>query len=1032
MNIASFCIKHKVTTIMAFLVISIFGFTMYTDLKLTLIPEISYPGAYVTCSYNGAAPEDVEELVTRPLESVIATVPGVKSINSTSSENMSTIMIEYTEGTDIDMASMKLREKFDLLPLPEDCKKPMVQNMNLNDVMPVLALAVMGDNLTEVQRMVDSQIRPALERIDGVASVRVEGGTQEQITVALDSARLSGYHLSISSISQYLAASNLLQPGGKIKSGTQSLSVSTDGKLQSVNDIAELLIPLPSGGAVRLSEVADVYLDQKTQDTIAKSNGEPAVALNIIKQSDSNEVETARAVHKVLDQLKQDNPDFNYLIAYDSSEFIIGAANSALSNILMGIILSAVVVFLFLRRLGATLAIGISMPFCILTVFVVMKLFDITLNMISLGGIALGVGMIVDNSIVVLENIYRYTADGHSRFDACVKGTQEVALPVMASTLTTIAVFLPIGLAGGIAGMMFKDFCLTITFLLSASLLIAMTLVPLLCYFLLDETKVRQKRLAQDEKAPPFANLISKMRRKYLSILRYFIRKRRVAVLISIGLVALFIVSCISTKSVLLPEVDQGDISISVSFPVGTELEKGAAICDKVSSLVEQNCPELSYMYYYTLGPNANLALKLVEKSERDRSSKEVAAALRDATKDVAGCELTITTSSMTGMASNGGSDISVQIKGDNFEVLSQITNELKEKIAALPGAVNVKSSLEDATPAVKVTLKRDNAANYGLTAATIGAAVRAELNGAAATTVTLDGNDIEVVLKGNDAASASLDALRSMPLTTPMGGQIPLSSVANVEIELSPQTITRSDQSRQVSITGDIDGTDLATINEQINELLASYQMPQGYDAETGGNYKDMMKSFHDLMLALIVALGLVYFVLASQFESFIMPVIVMMILPIALTGALFGLPITGNDLSMIVLVGLIMLSGVVVNASIILVDYIKVRRLLGHSKEDAILEACPLRIRPIMMTTLTTVLGMLPMSLGIGDGAELMQPMSIVMISGMVIATIVTLFFTPVYYSLLDSFNDRLARFFFRRKYKNAAETQGLPPSN
>ncbi len=1030
MNIASFCIKHRVTTILAFIVISIFGFSMYADLKLTLIPEVSYPGAYVTCYYNGAAPEDVEELVTRPLESAIATVPGVKSIQSTSSENVSSIMINYTEDTDIDMASIKLREKLDLLTLPEGCKKPMVQNLNMNDMMPVLALVVMGENLSEVQRMVDSQVKPALERIDGVASVQVYGGIEEQITIAVDSARLAGYNLSINSISQYLAASNLLQPGGKIKSGTQSLTVSTDGTFQSVSDIAELLIPLPSGGAVRLSELAEVYLDQKVQDTIAKSNGEPGVALNIIKQSDSNEVETARAIHKVLAQLKQDDPDFNYLVAYDSSEYINSAASSAISNILMGVALSAAVVFLFLRRLGATLAIGISMPFCILTVFVVMKLFDITLNMISLGGIALGVGMIVDNSIVVLENIYRYTADGHSREDACVKGTQEVALPVIASTLTTIAVFLPIGLAGGIAGMMFKDFCLTVTFLLLASLLIAMTLVPLLCYFLLDETKVRQKRLSHDEKAPPFANLISQMRSKYLQILRYFIRKRRVAVLISVGLVVLFVVSCISTKSVLLPDVDQGDVTFSITFPVGTELEQGAAICDKISAIAESNCPELDYMYYYTQGTTANLSLKLVDRSDRDRSNKDVAAAMREATKDVAGCKISITTSSMTGMASNG-SDISVQIKGDNYEVLSQISNELKDKIAALPGAVNVKCSIEDATPAVKVNVKRDNAANYGLTAATIGASVRAELNGATATTMTLNGNDMEVVLKGNDATSSSLDALRSMPISTPMGGQIPLSSVASVDIELSPQTITRSDQSREVSITGDIDGTDLATINKQINELLASYQMPQGYSAETGGNYEDMMNSFHDLILALTVALGLVYFVLASQFESFIMPVIVMMILPIALTGALFGLPLTGSDLSIIAIVGLIMLSGVVVNASIILVDYIKVRRLMGHSKEDAILEACPLRIRPIMMTTLTTVLGMLPMAFGIGDGAELMQPMSIVMISGMVIATIVTLFFTPVYYSLLDSVNDRLARFFFRKKYKAMDETEGLPPA-
>jgi len=1031
MNIASFCIKHKVTTIMAFIIISIFGLRMYSDLKLTMIPAITYPGAYVSCYYNGASPEDVEELVTRPLESVIATVPGVKSIQSTSSENMSMVMINYTEDTDIDMASIKLRQKLDQLTLPEGCQDPIIQNLNINDLMPVVTLTMSGQNLSDIQRICDADIKPALERIEGVANVEIYGGIEEQVTVAADAARLAGYNLSISYLSQYLAASNLMQPGGEINSGTQSLNVSTDGKFRSVNDVADTLIPLPTGGAVRLSELADVYLDQKEQSTIAKANGEPCVVLSVMKQSDANEVEAAKAVQKALAEIKKDKPNVDFSVFYDSSKYIMSAASSALQNILMGVALSAIVVFLFLRRLGPTLAIGIAMPFCILTVFVVMKFFDITLNIISLGGIALGVGMIVDNSIVVLENIYRYTAEGHSRYDACVKGTQEVALPVMASTLTTVAVFLPIGLAGGIAGMMFKDFCLTISFLLLASLLIAMTLVPLLSYFLLDEAKVRRGRLGHDEKAPPFANVLTAMRQKYMIILRYFLRKRKVAMLVSGGLVVLFVLSCLTTESVLLPDMDQGQINVSISTPVGTEVEQGMALADKVAALIEKNCPELDSLCYFTEGKSVTIMVNLVEKSERDRSSKEIASTLRDATSDVAGCKISVSASGMMAMGGSSGTPISVQISGDSYEVLTKIANDLKKQIAVLPGAINVKSSVEDATPAVKVKVKRDNAAMYGMSAATIGAAVRAELSGATATTMTLNGNDIEVVIRGNESAATSLDALRTMPITLPTGGQVPLSSLAEVEIELSPQTITRYDQSRQVDITGDIEETDLKTMNLQITEILAAYDLPEGYTAETGGSYSDMQDSFSDLILALLVALGLVYFVLASQFESFVMPVIVMMILPVALTGALFGLPLTGSDLSMMVIVGLIMLSGTVVNASIILVDYIKVRRLMGESKEDAILEACPLRIRPIMMTTLTTVVSMVPMALGLGDGAELMQPMSIVMISGMIIATVITLLFTPVYYSLLDSLNERMGNFFFRKKRRAAQGGDALPPA-
>ncbi|MDF2838461.1 MAG: multidrug efflux transporter / Acriflavin resistance protein [Evtepia sp.] len=1017
MNIAAFCIKHKVTTILAFIIISIFGFVVFSDLKLTLIPEIRYPGAYITCYYSGAGPEEVEELVTRPVESMVATIPGVKSIDSTSSENMCTVMVNYTDDTDMDSAAIKLREKFDQLTLPEGCEDPVIYNLNINDLMPILSIAMTGEDFASIQKLAEKEISPALERIDGVAAVNIYGGLKSQITVATDANRLAGYNMSISYLSQYLAGANVLYPGGDVKNGVQALTVTTDGKFKSVSDVANTLIPIPSGGSVRLSDIAKVYLEGKKQSDIAKTDGEDCVVLTISRQSDANEVEAATAVKKVLEELKTENESFNYIIAYDSSEYIQSTAKNAVSNIIMGVVLAAAVVFLFLRRPGATMTIAVSMPFCILSVFVAMKFFNVTLNMISLGGIAMGVGMIVDNSIIVLENIYRYTADGYSRYDACVKGTQEVALPASASTLTTIAVFLPIGLSSGLPGMLFRDFSLTVTFLLLGSLVIALTLVPLLCYYLLDEEKVRRRRLKHDEKAPPLANLIAKTRDRYLIILRFFIRKRFVAMLVSLGLIVLFVVSLINTKTVLLPDVDQGQMTFSVSMPVGTELEQTVQMADKVVSRIQKNCPELESLYYSAESKSASIVVNLVDLGQRSRSSKEVSESLRTNMQDIAGCEISVKTEGMAMMASNE-SDISVKVTGEDYQVLSQISNDLKQKIVSVDGAVNIKSAIDKSTPAVKVKIKQESAAVYGLTAGTIGSAVRAELTGVTATNMTMDGDDIEVVIKGNETASSNLDALRSMPIAAQTGGYIPLSSVADVTVQLAPQTINRSDQTRQVNITGDIEGTDVTTMTKQIQAVIDAYDMPEGYSAEAGGTVEDMNKSFHDLALALLVALGLIYFVLASQFESFVMPIIVMMILPVALTGALFGLPLTGSDLSIIAVIGLIMLAGVVVNASIILVDYIKVRRMLGASKEEAILAACPLRIRPIMMTTLTTILAMVPMALGIGDGAELMQPMSIVMISGMVISTIITLFFTPVYYSLLDSLTERVKSRFRRKK--------------
>ena len=540
--------------------------------------------------------------------------------------------------------------------------------------------------------------------------------------------------------------------------------------------------------------------------------------------------------------------------------------------------------------------------------------------MMSLGGIAMGVGMIVDNSIVVLENIYRFAGEGHSRMESCVEGTKEVTTSVMASTLTTVAVFLPLGLTGGLAGMMFKDFCLTIAFLILASLVIALTLVPLLCYFLLDEEKIRRqnlRRASRKSRANPLMAL-------YQKAVGLFVRHLGLAMLVSVALTVVFVASCLSTNMVLIPDMDQGQVSISVSMPIGSEVDETSAISERISGIAQEQVPEMESMYYMAQPESSTISLTLVNKSERDRSSAEVADGLRAALADIAGCEITVSTSDMTALM-GGGDDISVEITGTDYGTLSMIADDLAAQISGLADAVDVTTSMADQVPQVKVTMNREAASQYGLTAATVGAAVRSELTGTTATTVTIDNKELDVVVRGDGASSASLDALRSMPVASSYGGYVPLSSVADVRIEMAPQSITRDNQSRQVTA--------------EINAILDGYAMPEGYTAEITGSYSQMMESFSDLLLALLVALGLVYFILASQFESFLMPVIIMMILPVAFAGALFALPLTGRDMSMISLVAIIMLAGTVVNSSIILVDYIKQRRERGESREEAIL---------------------------------------------------------------------------------------------
>ena len=1029
-NIAKFCIKHKVTTLMAVIMISIFGVVFTTQLQMALLPDVEAPAALVMCYYNGASPSDMEELVTRPLESAIMSVSGVDGVSSTSSDGVSQLQITYVEGTNLDIAATKLREQFDRLSLPDGAMDPIIVNINIGDLMPSAMVALQGEDLASVQALAEDTVAPALERIDGVAQVTISGGVEQQISVEVDPTRAAGFGLSNSYIAQMLAADNLLYPGGDMQNGTQTLTVTTDAKFQTVEDVANLIIPLQTGGTVRLSEVASVALETEDPEAIAKTNGSACVVLQVSKQSGANEVSTADAVVEEMAELQARNGSIVYTVLYTASDYINMAVNAAIQNIIMGVVLAAVVVFLFLRRWGATATIALSMPVCILAVFVLMNVFHLTLNMMSLGGIAMGVGMIVDNSIVVLENIYRYSSEGHSRLESCVEGTKEVFTSLTASTLTTVAVFLPLGLTGGMAGMLFDDFCLTISFLILGSLVIAITLVPLLCYFLLDEKKVHQHALKKAEKkakkhAAGEFGLGHRVNEIYIGLLGYFVRHLWVGMLASAALIAVFIGACMSTKMVLMPEMDQGMVQVSISTPPGSEVKDTAVIADRIVDLSMEHVPELESIYHITQPESSSLNLVLSDKEDRARSSSDIANALRELVQDIAGCEITVSTSDMTALMGSGA-DISVDITGSDYETLVMIAHDLAGQISQLPDAVDVSTSEAKEVEQVTVTMNREAASQYGLTAAAVGSAVRSELSGSTATTVTIDNKELDVVVKGDGRSAASLDALKSMPIPSAFGGTVPLSAVANVDIELAPQSIIRVNQSRQLSVTGDTISGDTTAITREIRQILEGYALPDGYTAQISGAYEDMMDSFGDLLLALIVALGLVYFVLASQFESFLMPVIVMMILPVAFTGALFALPLTGRDLSMISLVALIMLAGTVVNSSIILVDYIRQRREQGESRVDAILHACPLRIRPVLMTALTTILALVPMALGLSEGAaEMMSDMSITMISGMVISTVITLLFTPVYYSVIDD----LSHIFSRKKKKGEPPAQ--PPT-
>lgn len=1023
MKFAQTFIKHHVMTILLYILVVVFGFYSFQNLPLALMPSMEVPAAVVYATYPGAGPEDIEQQVTKKLEGAVAGLSGLDTLQSTSSENMAMLVIRFTNDTDMDQAMTDLRDKVAQVKsqLPDDASDPTVMSIDI-DSMPVVSVALRGNDLASLQSIAEDEIQPALERLDGVASVDISGGYEQEIAVHTDASRLKGYNLTISSIGQQLGADNIAIPGGDLDNGSQTLAVRTDGEYSSIDDVKNALISLPAGGTVRLSQIADVSMQPKDQDAISKVDGEECIILSVNKQSGSNTVQIAELAKAEFDSLLKSNDSLQWNIVMDQSDYINMTVDNAIQNIWMGVLFAAIVLFLFLRDFGATMAVTIAMPCCILFTFLIMNVLGITLNMMSLGGITLGVGMIVDNSIVVLENIFTYRADGYDRMEACTKGTGEVIGAVIASTLTTVAVFLPIALSGGMAGMMFKEFCITIVALLLSSLIISVTLVPLLCYFLLGSTKQKSVK-PQGSGATPITE--KPLSRVYRSSLNFLITHRWAGIALTVVICIVSVLSVSQAGMELIPEMDEGEVSVTVSMPNGSTMEDTAAIEDRIAAIAVDTIPELEQIYYSTgsstsimsSSSGASVTISLVDLDQRDRSSADIAKQLRHDLQDIAGCELTVSTSSTMSMSTD--SDISVELTGDDYDQLAETADDLANQISALPDAINVESSAGEQTPRVAVKINRENASRFGLNAATIGGLVRGELTGSTATTLRMNGEEYDVTVAGDEDVATSLDALRSMQIPTMTGGTVPLSMVADVYTELSPQSIARKNQKETVTITGESESGDSNAIKAAVDDIVAKYELPDGVEVGEGDTAASQIaETTGTLMLALAVAIMLVYFILATQFNSFSLPIAIMLILPIGLLGSMILLWPTGNHVSMVALLGVIILAGTVVNSSIVLIDYTLQRRQRGEDKNTAILNACPRRVRPVLMTAMTTILGLVPMVCSSGEGSEMMKPMGVVMMTGMVISTIATLFITPVYYSLTDSVASRLSGLFKKIK--------------
>jgi HAE1 family hydrophobic/amphiphilic exporter-1 len=1013
---AKFSVKKPVTITMMILIVIVLGAISLSKLSIDLLPNIELPIAVVQTTYSGAGPEEVENLITVPMEQAVGTIENIDTITSYSNEGSSLLLMQFNFGTDMDEATLQMREKIDMIKgfLPDGTTAPIVMKIDL-DSMPIVQLAISSKgSLQTTQKLAEDIIQPRLERIEGTASADVSGGLEREVEIMLKEEMTKGYNISQSYISGILRSENLNLSGGTVMKGSNELTVRTVGEFKDIEEIRNLNIPLPKGGTVRLSDIADVDFVNKDQSTVTKLNGQDVVQISVMKQSDGNTVSVAKDVNKELEKIQKEYPDLKIETVFNQADYINQSIDNLKSTAITGAILAVVILLIFLRSFKTTLVIALSIPISIITTFVLLYFAGITLNMMTIGGLALGVGMLVDNSIVVLENIYRHRSLGMDRITASVEGTNEVSMAVTASTLTTVAVFIPIVFTGGLAATIFKDFALTIVMALMSSLLVALTLVPMMSSKLITVKNLE----SEEEQEKKHGKIVT----TYKRMLSWSLRHRITTVIASIVIFAVSIAMVVSVGAEFFPATDEGQISISVTLPDGAEISHVDETLSEINEIVKA-IPEVKTVFTsagsggmmgISNSSNAgNIMVMLTDLADRDRSVKEVSDEMRTLLKDVPGAEISVTETSTMSMGMSGGA-ISIGIKGDDLDTLKGIGEDFKKIIESVEGTREVESSYEDGIPQVQIIADRGIASQYGLTTSQIGSQVGSTLAGSTVTKFKVDGDELDVVLKGDNMYGQSMSLLDMLPITTPSGGTIPLSEVADIRTAKGPVSITRENQTRTLTVTGSVAGRDVQSVSNDITKALAEYEMPNGYSYTFGGETEQIQETFADLFMVMIVAIALVYMIIAAQFESLIQPLSIMFSVPLALSGGFIGLFVTGLPLNVIGLIGLIILVGIVVNNAIVLIDYVNNRRRNGEDRTSAIMKAGPIRIRPIMMTALTTILGLVPMALGIGEGAELTQSMGVVVIGGLSLSTVLTLILVPVMYTIFDDMTE-----FFKRKF-------------
>lgn len=1033
---------------MATVALVLFGGISLDRLGLNLLPELTYPTLTIRTEFEGAAPAEVEEQITRRIEQRVGVIGGVRRMHSISAAGRSDVVLEFLWGTNMDLAAIEVREKLDLVQLPLDIERPSLLRLNPS-LDPIFRIALTRSDtpanqvlaLQTLRRFADDFIKRRLDPVDGVAAVIVGGGFEDEISVQVDQEQLARLDITVEQLGQRLRNTNVNLSGGRLTDGTQEYLVRTVNEFSTVEDIRQMIIFQRGGRILRLGDVARVIESQKERDSIMRVNGREAIELSLYKEGDANTVSVAANIRKALEDVEASMPaNFELVTIYDQSGFISSAIREVRAAAIQGAFLAVLVLFLFLRDLRSTLIVTATIPASVMVTFALMDSSDITLNVMSLGGIALAVGMLMDNAIVVLENIARHRAEGASRGSAAEQGAAEVGGAVLAATATTIAVFLPLAFVAGIAGQLFRDQALTVTFALLASLVLAFTLIPMLAATGGSERNdddssgvraglIQRAVVALLALLMRLAHAISGFVRALVSpvlqvfdhgygwvesaypvLLRRALDRRGATLLIAVVAFAGSMLLVPRLPMELIPPLSQGEFRVDFELSPGSRIEStDAALLDVQLPLID----DASVLRTYSVaGTGGRLDARAVSGGENigelnvtlDAVSPELESRVTDSLRarlaDVPDAQFTIERPQLFTFST----PLEVEVFGTELETIALVSGQIVDRMSATSRFADVESSMRAGYPEIQIRFDQDRAAALGLDVPEVAQRVVNKVRGDVPTEFTLRDKKIDIRVRVDEENRNSIADVESIVVNPEAERQVRLGSVASVSLGVGPADIQRIGQSRVAVISATVPDGDLAGAAEAVASLLDDIAMPAGVDVEIGGQNEEMEASFNSLRFALLLALILVYLVMASLFESLLHPFVIMFTIPLAGVGAVLGLVVTGTSISVVVFIGLILLVGIVVNNAIVLIDRVNQLRAAGREKREALIDGASQRLRPILMTTMTTVLGLTPMALGFGEAAELRTPMAVTVIGGLLVSTALTLIVIPVVYDLLD----------------------------